>query len=70
MGRSFAEVSNHTQVIEEMYSDAYGGSDKRPRNHGSFSRNYSSSLFTGSYFNGRYPPRPAYQSQSLPSQPN
>lgn len=36
MGRSFAEVSDHAQLMEEMHREACGGSDKRPRTSGQF----------------------------------
>lgn len=43
MGRSFAEVSNHARVMEEIHREGREGYDKRPRFQGRFSGNRCSS---------------------------
>lgn len=42
MGRSFAEVFDHAQVMEELHHEALGGSNKRPRCPICFNKSYRS----------------------------
>lgn len=41
MGRSFAEMLNHKNMIEKMHCEAQEGSDKRPQYKGCFSGRYN-----------------------------
>lgn len=50
VGRSFTELSDHAQVMEEMHHEAQGGNDKKPRYQGNFSVTHSSSQFIGGSF--------------------
>lgn len=49
------EVSDHARVIKEMHRSAQGGNNKRPYYHGNFCGSRSSSHFSRSGSQGRYP---------------
>lgn len=60
VGRSFVEVSDHTQVIEAMHHEAQGVNSKRPGYQGSLCRIHSSSRFRSKSSHGSYLPCQPY----------
>lgn len=68
-GRYFAEVFNHTHVIEQMHHQALGYIYKRPQYYGNFNRTHSVSQFRGSSSQCRYPMHQLYYHRGQSSSP-